>query len=96
MSPSRWEEDYLEASIRHDLRLVDAEGTTCLPNAAIFKELARISAKTTSWKEFISTMASAIIYLANNQKFNFSKYILDNMMKNLEARVKFYMFSRFV
>nr|GEU58714.1 ribonuclease H-like domain-containing protein [Tanacetum cinerariifolium] len=34
--------------------------------------------------------------LANNQKFNFSKYILENMMKNLEARVKFYMFPRFV
>nr|GEV06548.1 uncharacterized mitochondrial protein AtMg00810-like [Tanacetum cinerariifolium] len=29
-----------EASIRRDLRLDDAEGTTCLPNAAIFEELA--------------------------------------------------------
>nr|GEV84072.1 hypothetical protein [Tanacetum cinerariifolium] len=29
-------------------------------------------AKTTSWNEFSSTMASAIIYLATNQKFNFS------------------------
>nr|GEX56833.1 hypothetical protein [Tanacetum cinerariifolium] len=41
-------------------------------------------------------MASAIICLANNQKFNFSKYIFDNMVKNLEARVKFFMFLRFV
>nr|GEU82208.1 nonaspanin [Tanacetum cinerariifolium] len=41
-------------------------------------------------------MASAIICLANNQKFNFSKYILENMVKNLEARVKLYMFPRFV
>nr|GEX63709.1 hypothetical protein [Tanacetum cinerariifolium] len=55
-----------------------------------------LSAKTTIWNEFNSTMASAIIYLANNHKFNFSKYILDNMVKNLEARVKFYMFPRFV
>nr|GEU39932.1 hypothetical protein [Tanacetum cinerariifolium] len=31
-----------EASIRRDLRMDDAEGTTCLPNAAIFEELARI------------------------------------------------------
>nr|GFA21454.1 hypothetical protein [Tanacetum cinerariifolium] len=31
-----------EASIRRDLRLDDAEGTACLPNAAIFEELARI------------------------------------------------------
>nr|GEX49490.1 hypothetical protein [Tanacetum cinerariifolium] len=31
-----------EASIRRDLRLDDAEGTTCLPNATIFEELARM------------------------------------------------------
>nr|GFB25790.1 hypothetical protein [Tanacetum cinerariifolium] len=41
-------------------------------------------------------MASAIICLANNQKFNFSKFILDNLKKNLEAGVPFYMFPRFV
>nr|GEZ71492.1 hypothetical protein [Tanacetum cinerariifolium] len=55
-----------------------------------------LSAKTTAWNEFSSIMASAIIYLANNQKFNFSKYILENMVKNLEARVKFLMFPRFL
>nr|GEV66138.1 uncharacterized mitochondrial protein AtMg00810-like [Tanacetum cinerariifolium] len=53
-------------------------------------------AKTTAWNEFSSTMAYAIICLTNNQKFNFSKYILENMVKNLEAGVKFYMFPRFV
>ncbi|GJT87486.1 putative ribonuclease H-like domain-containing protein [Tanacetum coccineum] len=75
-----------EASIRHDLKLNDAEGTSCLPNADIFEELARMG----------STMASAIICLANNQKFNFSKYILVNLVKNLEAGVPFYMFPRFI
>nr|GEU59088.1 hypothetical protein [Tanacetum cinerariifolium] len=85
-----------EASIRRDLRLDDAEGTTCLPNVVISEELARMCAKTTAWNEFSNTIASAIICLANNKKFNFSKYILDNMVKNLEARVKFYMFPRFV
>ncbi|GJS23358.1 hypothetical protein Tco_0451990 [Tanacetum coccineum] len=44
-----------------------------------------LSAKTTAWNEFSSTMASAIICLATNQKFNFSKYIFDNMVKNLEV-----------
>ncbi|GJV45028.1 hypothetical protein Tco_1429564 [Tanacetum coccineum] len=44
------------------------------------------SAKTTSWNEFSSTMASAIICLATNKIFNFSKYIFDNMVKNLEGR----------
>ncbi|GJX78726.1 hypothetical protein Tco_0326875 [Tanacetum coccineum] len=51
-----------------------------------------LSAKTTAWNEFSSTMASAIICLATNQKFNFSKYIFDNMVKNLEGGVKFLMF----
>ncbi|GKF18084.1 hypothetical protein Tco_0063002 [Tanacetum coccineum] len=41
-------------------------------------------------------MASAIICLATNQKFNFSKYIFDNMMKNLEGGVKFLKYLRFV
>ncbi|GKB54015.1 putative ribonuclease H-like domain-containing protein [Tanacetum coccineum] len=73
-----------EASVRRDLQLNDEEGTDCLPNATIFKELTRTSAKTTAWNEFSSTMASAIICLAINQKFNFSKYIFKNMVKNLE------------
>nr|GEZ02865.1 retrovirus-related Pol polyprotein from transposon TNT 1-94 [Tanacetum cinerariifolium] len=85
-----------EASIRHDLQLNDAECTSCLPNAMIFEELARMGAKPTSWNEFSSTIASAIICLANNQKFNFSKYILDNLKKNLEAGVPFFMFPRFI
>ncbi|GJY28393.1 hypothetical protein Tco_0404160 [Tanacetum coccineum] len=55
-----------------------------------------LSAKTTSWNEFSSTMASAIICLATNKNFNFSKYIFDNMVKNLEGRVKFLMYPRFV
>nr|GEY13282.1 ribonuclease H-like domain, reverse transcriptase, RNA-dependent DNA polymerase [Tanacetum cinerariifolium]GEY19058.1 ribonuclease H-like domain, reverse transcriptase, RNA-dependent DNA polymerase [Tanacetum cinerariifolium] len=45
-----------------------------------------LSAKTTAWNEFNSTMASAIISLANNQKFNFSKYIFDNMKKQQPRR----------
>nr|GEY78850.1 reverse transcriptase domain-containing protein [Tanacetum cinerariifolium] len=44
-----------------------------------------LSAKTTSWNKFSSTMASAIVCLANDQKFNFSKYVLYNLKKNLEA-----------
>ncbi|GJY25991.1 putative ribonuclease H-like domain-containing protein [Tanacetum coccineum] len=51
-------------------------------------------AKTTAWNGFSSTMASAIICLATHQKFNFSKYIFDNMVKNLEGGVKFLMYPR--
>ncbi|GKE69904.1 hypothetical protein Tco_1527976, partial [Tanacetum coccineum] len=69
-----------KASVRSDLQLDDAEGMDCLPNAIIFEELTRMgyekisqSSKTTAWNEFSSIMASAIICLATNQKFNFSK-----------------------
>ncbi|GJW71103.1 hypothetical protein Tco_0128020 [Tanacetum coccineum] len=85
-----------EASVRRDLQLADKNGIECLPNATIFAELERMGAKTTAWNEFSSTMASAVICLATNQKFNFSKYIFDNMVKNLEGGVKFLMYPRFV
>ncbi|GJW44919.1 hypothetical protein Tco_0073718 [Tanacetum coccineum] len=74
-----------KTSIRSDLKLDDAEGTDCLPNATIFSELERMG-----------IMASAIICLATNQKFNLSKYIFDNMVKNLDGGVKFLMYPRFV
>ncbi|GJX91065.1 putative ribonuclease H-like domain-containing protein [Tanacetum coccineum] len=85
-----------ETSIRSNLKLDDAEGTDCLPTATIFAELERMGAKTTFWNEFSSTMASAIICLATNQKFNLSKHIFDNMVKNLDSGVKFLMYLRFV
>ncbi|GJS38919.1 hypothetical protein Tco_0563962 [Tanacetum coccineum] len=85
-----------EISVIRALQLKDAEGTECLPNATIFEQLTLMGAKTTVWNEFSSTMASAIIYLATNQKFNFSKYIFDNMVKNLEGGIKFLMYPRFV
>ncbi|GKE17853.1 hypothetical protein Tco_1425430, partial [Tanacetum coccineum] len=85
-----------ESTIRRDLQLEDAEGTDCLPNATIFEQLILMSAKTTAWNEFSSTMASAIICLATNQKFNFSKYIFDSMIKNVDSMVKFWMYPRFI
>ncbi|GJY11156.1 hypothetical protein Tco_0379341 [Tanacetum coccineum] len=85
-----------ETSVRRALHLKDAKGTYCLPTATIFAELERMGAKTTAWNKFSSTMAFAIICLATNQIFNFSKYIFDNMVKNLEGGVKFIMYPRFV
>ncbi|GJY21260.1 hypothetical protein Tco_0393826 [Tanacetum coccineum] len=74
-----------KTSIRSDLKLDDAEGIDCLPTASIFAKLERMG-----------TMASAMICLATNQTFNFSKYIFDNLMKHLEGGVKFLMYPRFV
>ncbi|GJS92051.1 hypothetical protein Tco_0774687 [Tanacetum coccineum] len=85
-----------ESSIRRDLHLDDAEGTDCLPTATIFEELARMGAKSTAWNGFSSSMASLIICLATNQKFNLSKYIFDAMVKHLDGGVKFLLYPRFL
>ncbi|GKB01759.1 hypothetical protein Tco_0829803, partial [Tanacetum coccineum] len=54
-----------------------------------------ISSKTTAWNEFSSTMASAIICLATNQKFTFSKYNFESMIRNLDNLFgKFLMYPR--
>ncbi|GJW92222.1 hypothetical protein Tco_0169775 [Tanacetum coccineum] len=97
--------DFLNAnSIRYALTVNPTIYTSCnkqLWATAKWKFLIHtilqcLSAKTTAWNEFSSTMASAIICLATNQIFNFSKYIFDNMVKNLEGGVKFLMYPRFV
>ncbi|GKC93288.1 hypothetical protein Tco_1158730 [Tanacetum coccineum] len=86
-----------EASVRSDLQLDDEEGMDCFPNSTIFEELTRMGSKTTAWNEFSSTMTFAIICLATNQKFNFSKYIFESMVKSLEnVSGKFLMYPRFV
>ncbi|GJS68551.1 hypothetical protein Tco_0683116 [Tanacetum coccineum] len=83
-----------ESTVRRDLQLEDAEGVDYLPNATIFEQLTLMSSKTTAWNEFSSTMASAIICLATNQKFKFSKYIFESMVKNLDNAGKFLMYPR--
>ncbi|GKB52581.1 copia protein, partial [Tanacetum coccineum] len=70
-------------------QLEDAEGVLFL---LIWKYLIHtilqcLSAKATAWNEFSSTMASAIICLATNKKFNFSKYIFNNMVKNVDSMI---------
>nr|GEU69704.1 retrovirus-related Pol polyprotein from transposon TNT 1-94 [Tanacetum cinerariifolium] len=53
-----------------------------------------ISMKKTAWNEFSSSMASAVICLATSRKFNFSKYIFDNMVRNVDSPSKFLMYLR--
>ncbi|GJZ53709.1 hypothetical protein Tco_0608594 [Tanacetum coccineum] len=86
-----------ESTIRRDLQLGDEEGVDCLPNATIFEQLTLMGLKTSAWNEFNSTMASAIICLATNQKFNFSKFIFEGMLRNLDnVASKILMYPRFV
>nr|GEW42369.1 putative ribonuclease H-like domain-containing protein [Tanacetum cinerariifolium] len=55
-----------------------------------------MSAKQTSWNEFSSSMASAVICLSSCRKFNFSKYIFDSLVRNVDSPTKFYMYPSFL
>ncbi|GJV89800.1 hypothetical protein Tco_1533738 [Tanacetum coccineum] len=55
-----------------------------------------LSSKKTAWEQFSSNIATTIICLATNRKFNFSKMIFDGMVKNLESKHKFLMYPRFI
>ncbi|GKB95006.1 hypothetical protein Tco_0981143 [Tanacetum coccineum] len=55
-----------------------------------------LSPKKTSWEQFSSNIATAIIYLATNRTFKFSKLIFDGMVKNVESKTKFLMYPRFI
>nr|GEW17423.1 hypothetical protein [Tanacetum cinerariifolium] len=58
--------------------------------------LQSMSAKRTSWNEFSSAMASAVICLSTGRKFNFSKYIFESLVRNVDSSSKFYMYPRFI
>nr|GEU89031.1 hypothetical protein [Tanacetum cinerariifolium] len=70
-----------EDVIREILQLDDAEG---------------VSAKRTSWNEFSTTMASAVICLSKGQRFNFSRHIFDSLVRNVDSSSKFYMYPHFI
>nr|GEX83513.1 hypothetical protein [Tanacetum cinerariifolium] len=55
-----------------------------------------LSAKRTSWNEFSSEMASAVICLSSGQRFNFSNYIFESLVRNVDSSSKFYMYPRFI
>ncbi|GJR25473.1 hypothetical protein Tco_1101705 [Tanacetum coccineum] len=63
-----------ETNLRSDLKLEDVEGIDCLPTATIFAKLERMGAKTTTWNEFSSTRASAIIFFLDNQVEGMTKH----------------------
>nr|GEX27350.1 hypothetical protein [Tanacetum cinerariifolium] len=75
-----------KAAIKEVLPLDDAERVDCLPNEEIFTELARMS----------SSMVFAVICLSTGRKFNFSKYIFDSLVRNVDSITKFYMYPCFL
>ncbi|GJZ61966.1 hypothetical protein Tco_0618103 [Tanacetum coccineum] len=55
-----------------------------------------LSPKKTSWKQFSSNIATAVICLATNRTFNFSKLIFEDLVKNLDSKYKILMYPRFI
>ncbi|GKA07074.1 hypothetical protein Tco_0686298 [Tanacetum coccineum] len=55
-----------------------------------------LSSKSTSWDQIPTNIATAVICLATNQVYNFSKLIFDGMMRYLDAKKKFVMYPRFI
>ncbi|GJU39018.1 hypothetical protein Tco_1191975 [Tanacetum coccineum] len=55
-----------------------------------------ISSKSTSWDQIPTNIATAVICLTSNQKYNFSKLIFDGMLRHLDAKNKFVMYPCFI
>ncbi|GKB96084.1 hypothetical protein Tco_0982221 [Tanacetum coccineum] len=55
-----------------------------------------LSPKKTAWEQFSSNIATAIICLATNRKFNFSRMIFEHMISNISSPHKFLMYPRFI
>ncbi|GJX91333.1 hypothetical protein Tco_0344659 [Tanacetum coccineum] len=55
-----------------------------------------LSPKSTSWEQFGTNIASALVGLATNQKFNFSLMILTGMLGHISNGTPFLMYPRFI
>ncbi|GKA36575.1 hypothetical protein Tco_0723140 [Tanacetum coccineum] len=82
-------------------RLLD--GLSPIPNSEIFEQLALMgyhtdsdNPKKTAWEQFSSNIAAALICLATNRKFNFSRMIFEHMVSNISSPLKFLMYPRFI
>ncbi|GJW84670.1 putative ribonuclease H-like domain-containing protein [Tanacetum coccineum] len=92
-----------EGSLRRHLKLANQDGITSLPNSEIFEQLARMgyhtasdNLKKTAWEQFSSNIAAAVICLATNRKFNFSRMIFEHMVSNISSPHKVLMYPRFI
>nr|GEX47177.1 hypothetical protein [Tanacetum cinerariifolium] len=83
-----------EAVIREILQLNNAEG---LPMKVLDSYYSSIFERQKDfWNEFSTAMASALICLSKGQRFNFSKYIFDSLVRNVDSSSKFYMYHHFI
>ncbi|GKB43487.1 hypothetical protein Tco_0888429, partial [Tanacetum coccineum] len=90
-------------NIARHLKLDDHDGITSIPNSEIFEQLALMgyhtdsdNPKKTAWEQFSSNIATAVICLATNRRFNFSRLIFEHMMSNISSPHMFLMYPRFI
>ncbi|GJY95750.1 hypothetical protein Tco_0512111 [Tanacetum coccineum] len=55
-----------------------------------------ISPKKTAWEQFSSNIATVVICLATNRRYNFSRMIFEHMVSNISSPHKFLMYPRFI
>ncbi|GJS44116.1 retrovirus-related pol polyprotein from transposon TNT 1-94 [Tanacetum coccineum] len=58
--------------------------------------LRSLNPKKTAWEQFSSNIATALICLATNRKYNFSRMIFEHMVTNIGSPHKFLMYPRFI
>ncbi|GJV43148.1 hypothetical protein Tco_1427684 [Tanacetum coccineum] len=88
-----------EETIRADLLFDDANGVDCFPKQwkyLVHVLLHCLSPKSTSWEQFGTNIAYALVGLATNQKFNFSLMILNGMLGHISNGIPFLMYPRFI
>ncbi|GJT59402.1 putative ribonuclease H-like domain-containing protein [Tanacetum coccineum] len=97
-----------KGSLRRHLKLDDQDGISSIPNSEIFKQLALTGyhtdsdkltlkrPKKTAWEQFSSNIATAVICLATNRRYNFSRMIFEHMVSNISSPHKFLMYPRFI
>nr|GEY17222.1 hypothetical protein [Tanacetum cinerariifolium] len=71
-----------ESSLRRSLKLNDEEGISSLPNAELFENLSLMGYNIFPSQ---SNIATAIVCLATNRVYNFSKMIFDDLMRNINT-----------
>nr|GEW70292.1 hypothetical protein [Tanacetum cinerariifolium] len=75
-----------ESSLRRNLKLRDEDGIVSLPDTELFENLT-----------LMGNIATALVCLATNRIYNFSKMIFDGMVKNINNKIsKFLMYPRFL
>nr|GEZ76022.1 hypothetical protein [Tanacetum cinerariifolium] len=86
-----------ESSLRRNLKLQDEEGISYLPDTELFENLTLMGYNISQnqkftfqkgFNEFSSNISTALVCLATNRTYNFSKMIFDGLVKNVNNKDK--------